>query len=145
MIFSDKCVSELLILFICEVVVWIDIKIIDLGIILTTDRTITDQNITNIKIDYAIIHRTEIQVIATDNEITLSQHIGITHVIEIHKKNLEVVHLNIKDKKSDSSNRRNSTRPPGIDNNKSTELQLNHIKSESTDSESDTKTHFQLT
>ena len=29
--------------------------------------------------------------------------------------------------------------PPGIDNNKSTELQLNHINCESTDSESDTK------
>ena len=30
-------------------------------------------------------------------------------------------------------------KPPGIDNNESTELQLNHINCESTDSESDTE------
>ena len=76
----------------------LDIKVTDQAIILTTDQTITDQNITTIKIDHAIIHRTEIQVITIDKETTLSHHIGITHVIKIHKKIIEVVHLNIKGK-----------------------------------------------
>ena len=49
-----------------------DIKIIDHAIILTTDHVITDQNITTIKIDPAIIHRREIQVITIDKETTLS-------------------------------------------------------------------------
>ena len=59
------------------------IDVIDHVIILTTDQTITDQNITTIKIDHAIIHRTEIQVVTVDKETTLSHHIGITHVIKI--------------------------------------------------------------
>ena len=59
------------------------IDVIDHVIILTTDQTITDQNITTIKIDHAIIHRTEIQVVTIDKETTLSHHIGITHVIKI--------------------------------------------------------------
>ena len=74
----------------------LDIKIIDHANILTTDQTITDQNITTTKIDHAISHRTEIQVITIDKETTLSHHIGITHVIKIHKKIKGVVHLNIK-------------------------------------------------
>ena len=76
----------------------IDIKIIDHTIILTTDQTNTAQNIIMIKIDNAIIHRTEIQVITIDKETTLNHHIGITHVIKIHSKIIEVVHLNIKGK-----------------------------------------------
>ena len=76
----------------------LDIKIIDHAIIPTTDQTIKDQKITTIKIDHAIIHRTEIQVITTDKETTLNHHIGITHVIRIHNKIIEVVHLNIKGK-----------------------------------------------
>ena len=75
----------------------LDIKLIDQAIILTTDQTITDQNITIIKIDRVIIYRTEIPVITIDKE-TLSHHIGITHVIKIHNKIIVVVHLNIKDK-----------------------------------------------
>ena len=39
----------------------IDIKKLDHAIFLTADQTITDQNITTIKIDHAIINRTEIQ------------------------------------------------------------------------------------
>ena len=69
----------------------LDIKIINHVIILTTD-----QNITTIKIDYAIIHRIEIQVIIIDEETTLSHHIGITQAIKIHNKIIGVVHLNIK-------------------------------------------------
>ena len=45
----------------------------------------------------------------------------------------------MKANKSGTINWRNSTRPPGFDNNESTELQLNHINCESTDSESDTE------
>ena len=76
----------------------LDIKIIDHVIILTTNQTITDQNISTIKIDHAIIHRTEIQVIAIDRETTLSDHIEITHVIKIHNKIIGEKHLNIKNK-----------------------------------------------
>ena len=72
----------------------IDIKIIDHAIMLTTDQTIKDQNITTIKIAHAIIHGTEILVITIDKETTLNHHIGITHIIKI----TEVVHLNIKSK-----------------------------------------------
>ena len=48
----------------------LNIKIIDHEIILTTDQTITDQNITIIKIDHAIIHRREIRVKTIDKETT---------------------------------------------------------------------------
>ena len=76
----------------------LDIKIIDRAIILTTDQTITDQNITTIKIDHAILHRIEIQVILIDKETTLSHHTGLTQVIKFHNKVIGVVHLNIKGK-----------------------------------------------
>ena len=76
----------------------INIKIIDQVIILTTNQTIKDQNIITIKIDHATIHRTGIEVITTDKETTLNHHIGIKHVIKIHNKIIEVVHLNIKGK-----------------------------------------------
>ena len=81
-----------------QVIEVIDIKTIDHAIILTTDQTIKDQNIITIKIDHAIIRRTEIQVITTDKKTTLNHHIGITHVIKIHNKIIEVAHLNIKGK-----------------------------------------------
>ena len=71
----------------------LDIKIIDHAIILTTY-----QNKIIIKINYAIIHRTEVQAITTDKETTLNHHIGITHVIKIHNKIIAVKHLNIQDK-----------------------------------------------
>ena len=64
----------------------------------------TDQNITNIKIDHATIHETEVQAITTDKETTLSHQIGITHVIKIHNKIIEVLHLNIKANKSSTIN-----------------------------------------
>ena len=76
----------------------INIKIIDHAIIPTTDQFIKDQNITSIKMDHATIHRTEIQVITADKETTLNRHIGITQVIKIHNKIIEVVHPNIKGK-----------------------------------------------
>ena len=70
--------------------------VIDHANLLTTDRTIKDQNITNIKIDHAKIHKTEIQDITTDEQTTLNHHIGKIHVIKIPKKIKKVVHLNIK-------------------------------------------------
>ena len=81
-----------------QIIEIIDIKIIDHAIILATDQTIKDQIIITIKIDHAKIHRTEIQAITTDKETTLNHHIGITHVIKIHNKIIEVVHLNNKGK-----------------------------------------------
>ena len=58
----------------------------------------TDQIITIIKIDHAIIHRIEIRVVTIDKETTLSHHQEITHVIKSHNKIIGVVHLNIESK-----------------------------------------------
>ena len=76
----------------------LDIKIKDHVIILTSDQTIIDQNITIIKIDHARSQQTKFQVITTDNETSLSHHIGITHVIKICNKIIGVVLLNIEGK-----------------------------------------------
>ena len=77
----------------------LDIKTIDHMIFLRTDQTITDQNLTTIKIDHALIHEIEFQVITIDKETTLNHHIGITHVIRIHNNIfIGVVHLKIKGK-----------------------------------------------
>ena len=59
----------------------LDIKIIDHANIQTTDQIKII-----IKIDDAVIHRTEAQAITTDKGTTLNHHIGITHVIKIHNK-----------------------------------------------------------
>ena len=75
-----------------------DIKTIDHVIILTTDQTTKDHVITTIKIDHAIIHTIEIQIISIDKKTTLNHHIGTTHVIQTLNKNIEVLHQNIKDK-----------------------------------------------
>ena len=64
------------------------IRIIDHAIIPTRDQTITDQNITNIKMNHAIIHRIESYTI--DKEATLSHHIGITNVSKINNKIIRV-------------------------------------------------------
>ena len=98
----------------------IDIKIIDHVIIITTDQTIKDQII--IKTDNATIRRTEIQIIITDKETILNHHIEITHVIRIHNKIIEVVHLNIRGKNQVQTTEENQPDPPGFDNNESTEL-----------------------
>ena len=76
-----------------QIIEILDIKIINHAIILTTDQIITI-----IKIDHAIIHRIEIRNRTIDKETTLSHHIGITHVIKNHNKIIGVVHLNIKGK-----------------------------------------------
>ena len=71
----------------------LDIKIIGLAIILTTD-----QNITIFKKDQATVHKLEVQAITTDKETILNHHIGITHVIKFQNKTIGVVHLNVKGK-----------------------------------------------
>ena len=76
-----------------QIIETLDIKIINHAVILTTD-----QNITIIKKDHAIIHRIKIRIITIDKETTLSHHIGITHVIKTHNKIKGVVHLKIKGK-----------------------------------------------
>ena len=76
-----------------QIIESLHIKIIDHANILKTD-----QKITMIKVDHAIIHRTEIRVITIDKETTLSHHIGITHVIKFHNKTIGLVHLNIEGK-----------------------------------------------
>ena len=116
----------------------INVKIIDHAIILTTDQTIKDQNIIIIKIDHERIHRTKIRVIKTDKETTLNHHIGITHVLKIYNKNIEVVHLNIKCKSIEYQQlKKLNQTPTGTDITESTELQIKNKKWETTDSESD--------
>ena len=73
-----------------------DIKTIDHEIFRTTDQTIKDHVITTVKIDHAIIHKIEIQIITINKETTLNHRIEITHVIKILNKNIQVIHQNIK-------------------------------------------------
>ena len=72
--------------------------IIDHEIIQTTDQITNDPITTIIKIDHQIIHKIGIQTIKIDKETTLNHLIGITHVIPTLKKNIEVIHQNIRDK-----------------------------------------------
>ena len=65
--------------------------------ILVIDQIIKDQIIATIKIDQAITHKIEFQTITLDKETTHNHHIGITHVIQIPKTNIEATHQNIKD------------------------------------------------
>ena len=67
-------------------------------IILTTDQSIKDQIVTTINIDHAITHKTEIQTMTINQETTLNHYIGITHVNQIPKTNIEGTSQNIKDK-----------------------------------------------
>ena len=115
-----------------EVTQTIEIRIIqttDHGIIPIIDQTIRDQMIT-IRTDHEIIHETEIQVITADKETILSHLIGIITVTRI----LNQV----------QTNEETTSDTPGIDNTEKTELQLNHINSESTDSESDTDNNISV-
>ena len=75
-----------------------DIKTIDHEIILATDQMIKDLTTTTIERYHVIIHKIEIRTITIDKETTLNHHIEITHVIQILKPNVEVIHQNIKDK-----------------------------------------------
>ena len=53
---------------------------------------------TIIKIDHEITSKIGIQPITIDKETTLNHLIEITHVIQILKANIEVIHQNIRDK-----------------------------------------------
>ena len=71
---------------------------IDHEIIQTTDQIIKDLITTIIKIDHEIFHKKGIQTITIDKESTLNHLIEKTHVIQILKSNIEVIHQNIRDK-----------------------------------------------
>ena len=71
---------------------------IDHEIIQTIDQITKDLIITIIKIDHEKIHNTGIQTITMNKETTLNHLIGITHVIQTLKTNIEVIHQNIRDK-----------------------------------------------
>ena len=110
----------------------LDIKIIDHAIIQKAD-----QNKIIIKIDHAIIQRTEAQAITTDKETTLNHDIGKRHVIKIHNK-IIVSNTPKHQRQINQVQLTEETQPdtpPGIDNNDRTELQLNNINCEITDSE----------
>ena len=83
-----------------EVIQIIEISniIIDHEIIQTTDQITKDPIITIIKLDHEIIHRIGFQTITIDKKTTVSHLIGITHVIQTLKTNIEVIHQNIRDK-----------------------------------------------
>ena len=85
------------------------------------------------------IHGTKAQAITTDKETTLNHHIGITHLIKIHNKNIGVIHSNIKDKSIKYNQLKKLKQTPGVDNHESIELQLNNINCEFTDIDSDTE------
>ena len=72
--------------------------IIDLEIIKTIDQITKDLITTIIKIDHEKIHTIGIQTITIDKETTLNHLIEITHVIQILKTDIEVIHQNIRDK-----------------------------------------------
>ena len=108
-------------------------------IIHTTNLIISELITITIKIDHEIIHKKGIQIITINKEIILNLLIGIIIVILIPNTSIEATHQNIKDKLiKDKQLKKQLQTPPGIDKTESTELQLNHINCESTDSESDT-------
>ena len=73
---------------------------IDHEIIQTIDQITKDLIITIIKIDLEKFHNTGIQTITIDKETTLIHLIGITHVIQTLKTNIEVIHQNIRHKQT---------------------------------------------
>ena len=83
-----------------EVIQMIEINniIIDHEIIQAIDQINKDLITTIIKIDHEKTHNIGIQTITIDKETTLNHLIEITHVIQILKTNIEVIHQNIRDK-----------------------------------------------
>ena len=67
-------------------------------IVQTIDQITIDLIITIIKIDHEKIHNTGIQTITISKETTLNHLIGITHVIQTLKTNIEKIHQNIREK-----------------------------------------------
>ena len=70
---------------------------IDHEIIQTIDQITKVLIITIINIDYEKIHNTGIQTITINKKTTLNHLIGITHVIQTLKTNIEVINQNIRD------------------------------------------------
>ena len=115
-------------------------KTIDQEIFYTTDLIINERITTTTIIDHEIIHKIGIQTITINKGIILNLLIEIIIATPIPNTNIEATHRNVKDKiiKWRQLKKPFQTPPPGIDDTESTELQLNHINCESTDSESDT-------
>ena len=116
-----------------------DIKI-DYEIFQITDQITKDLVITFIKTDHEIIHKIGMQTITIDRETTLNHLIEIKHVIQILKTNKEAKHQ--RQINQVQTTEETNSDPPGIDNTKTAEKQLNHISYDSTDSESDTENNF---
>ena len=70
---------------------------IDHEIIQLIDQITKDLITTIIKIDHEKVHNIGIETITIDKETTLNHPIEITHVIQILKTNIEVIHQNIRD------------------------------------------------
>ena len=115
----------------------LDIKTIDHAIIITTDQTITDRNITTIKIGYAIFDKTEIQFITIDKETTLSHHRKSTRYQSSQQNYRSSTPEHQRQINQVQATQETQSDPPGIDNKETTELQLNHINCESTDSDTE--------
>ena len=112
-------------------------KTIDQETIPTTDLIIKE-TITITIIGHETTQKIGIPII-TIEEIILNPLIETTIVTLIPNTNIEVTRRNISDKNNQAQATEETTsNRPGIDNTESTELQLNHIKCESTDSEKDT-------
>ena len=121
-----------------------DTKTIEHEIILTIDQIIKDLITTSIKLNHAIIHEIEIRTITIDKKTTLNH-----HIITLSRKNTRYPDSQNKYRSNTPKHQRQinqiqtfeevSSDTPGVDNTVTTELQLNHINCESTDSESDTE------
>ena len=121
-------------------IIEINYIITDDEIIQTTDQINKDLIITIIKPDYEKIYKVGIQTITIDKETTLNHLKEITHVVQIlknkYRSNRPIHQRQVN--QVQTTGQKNSD-PPGIDNTETTELQLNHVNCESTDSENDTE------
>ena len=77
---------------------------IDHEMIRTIDQITKDLIITIMKLDHEKIHNIGIETITINKETTLNHLIGITHVIQTLKTNIEVIHQNIRDNKKSTNN-----------------------------------------
>ena len=79
-------------------IIEINTIILDHEVIQTIDQITKDPITTIIKLDHKIIHKIGNQTVTIDKETTLNHLIGIIHVMQTLKTNIEVIHENIRDK-----------------------------------------------
>ena len=104
---------------------------VDHEIIQTIDQITKDLFTTIIQMDHEKNHNIGTQTITIDKETTLNHLIEITHVIQILKTNIELIQ-----KHQRQINQVQTTDETNSDPPETTELKINHINYESTDSES---------